>query len=158
MDLLYYTYNYTACTELLILEKTILVQTGSVLLLIFTICLRTGTRCPPLILIHNKSRSFLLIFTKSQKKEVGVHLDLIEIEFSGRTHSRMTETTPKKKEHLFVTLFHMMKGRGIFFQLCVYSESKTVCSVAFFFFDLVKCVSMCVCVCLFRTLCCLDTQ
>lgn len=109
----------------------------------------------PPVLIHNKSQSFLLIFTKSQKKEDGVHLDLIEIEFSGRTHSRMTETTPtipqKKETHLFVTLFHMMKGSGIFFQLSVYSSVKDgMFSVLFLYVlkdkDRVN-VSVCVRVC-----------
>lgn len=37
----------------------------------------------------------------------------------------MTETTlPYHKKHLFVILFHMMKGLQIFFQLSVYSKVK----------------------------------
>lgn len=94
--------NYTVRTDLLILQKTVLVQGGSVLLLILTIYLKTRTQCTP-ILSHNKSRSLLLISTKSRKersqRSSGFNRDRT---FLPRTHRRMTETTPPYHETTFV--------------------------------------------------------
>lgn len=115
------------------------------------------------MLIYNKSKSFLFIFAKSHKKEVAVHLDFIDRIFLTQNHPFHTI-----KKHLFDTLFHIMKGRGIFFQLSVYSKVKDgmLCELFFVLYltkrasliDVLAYCTVCLLFVFLRTSRCLDTQ